>query len=70
MLMNALPNIAMTCLSDWQQAQSLMVNNSQKVFPSQTTVAFGGHVYPAELVTKTAQLEREVARQRQTLEEK
>ncbi len=45
------------------------MNCHHKVFPTKTIVPFGGNVYPVDLVTKTAQLERENARQRQALED-
>jgi hypothetical protein len=67
---NALPDIALTSMSDWQQAQTLMVNQYRKYFVNQPNVPFKGNVYPADLVTKTALLEKEVARQKQILEEK
>ena len=70
MMINALPDIALTGLSDWQQAQTLIVNTRHKQFPSRTHVPFGGSVFPADLVLKMANLERENARQRQALEEK
>ena len=69
MMMNALPDIALTGVSDWQQAQTLIVNYHHKVFPTKTIVPVCGNVYPVELVVKTAQLERENARQRQALED-
>jgi DNA repair exonuclease SbcCD ATPase subunit len=46
------------------------VNTYHKIFPTKTNIPFGGTVYPADLVAKTARLEREVARQKQALEEK
>ena len=67
---NALPDIALTGLSDWQQAQTLMVNNYRTQFPALHNIPFKGLVYPAELVTKTAQLERDVVRQQQALLER
>ncbi len=70
MMMFALPDIALTGVSDWQQAQALIVNTYHKIFPTKTNIPFGGNVYPADLVAKTAQLEKEVARQKQALEEK
>ena len=70
MMINALPDIALTGLSDWQQAQTLIVNTHHKQFPTRTQVPFGGNVYPADLVLKTANLERELARTRKALEEK
>ena len=69
MMMNALPDIALTGVSDWQQAQTLIVNFHHKVFPTKTSIPFGGTVYPADLVAKTAQLERGNVRQRQALED-
>ncbi len=69
MMMNALPDIALTGVSDWQQAQTLIVNFHHKIFPTKTIVPFGGTVYPADLVAKTARLERGNARQRQALED-
>jgi ATPase subunit of ABC transporter with duplicated ATPase domains len=47
-----------------------MVNQYRKYFANQPNVPFNGNVYPADLVTKTALLEKEVARQKQALEEK
>ena len=70
MMMNSLPNIALTGLLDWQQAQILLVNTYQRVFPGKGHVPFGGHVYPPDLVEKTTRLEKEVAQQRQTIAEK
>ena len=67
---NALPDIALTSMSDWQQAQTIMVNQYRKYFTNQSNVPFKGNVYPADLVTKTTLLEKEVARQKQALEEK
>ena len=61
---NALPDIALTSMSDWQQAQTLMVNQYRKYFVNQPNVPFKGNVYPADLVTKTALLEKEVSRQK------
>ena len=69
MMMNALPDIALTGVSDWQQAQALIVNFHHKIFPTKTIVPLGGTVYPADLVAKTAPLEREIAGQRQALED-
>ena len=69
MMANSLPKIALTGVSDWQQAQALMVNTYQKLFPSRTNIPFKGAVYPAELVEKTSRLEREVASQKVALEE-
>jgi hypothetical protein len=70
MMTNALPQIALTAVSDWQQAQILMVNMYQKLYPnSKNTIPFKGVVYPAELVIKTTQLEKEVALQKQALAE-
>ena len=46
-----------------------MVNQYRKCFANQPNVPFKGNVYPADLVTKTALLEKEVARQKQVLEE-
>ena len=69
MMMNALPDIALTGVSDWQQAQTLIVNFHHKIFPTKNIVPFGGTVYPADLVAKTTQSERENARQRQALED-
>jgi hypothetical protein len=57
---NALPDIALTGLSDWQQAQTLMVNTYRKTFVGQQNVPFKAIFYPADLVTKTALLEKEV----------
>ncbi len=67
---NVLSDIALTAVSDWQQAQTLMLNTYRKIFNGLLNIPFEGIVYPAELVTATAQLKREVARQRQALEEK
>ena len=47
-----------------------MVNQYRKYFVNQTNVPFKGIVYPADLVTKTALLEKEVTRQKQVLEDK
>jgi hypothetical protein len=58
MLANSLPEIALTGVSEWQQAQTLMVNTYQKHYPSKTNVPFKGVVYPAELVVKTSPLEK------------
>jgi hypothetical protein len=58
MLANSLPDIALTGVSDWQQAQTLMVNTYQKLDPSKTNIPFKGVVYPAELVVKTSPLEK------------
>jgi imidazolonepropionase-like amidohydrolase len=70
MMTNALPQIALTAVSDWQQAQILMVNMYQRLYPnSKTTIPFKGVVYPADLVIKTSQLEKEVALQKQVLAE-
>ena len=70
MMVNALPQIALTGLSDWQQAQTLMVNTYHKVNPiNKSNIPFKGVVYPADLVLKTTQLEREVAQQKQALAE-
>ena len=70
MMVNALPQIALTAVSDWQQAQILMVNTYQKINPtSKSTIPFKGVVYPADLVIKTTQLERVVALQKQALAE-
>jgi hypothetical protein len=69
MLANSLPEIALTGVSDWQQAQTLMVNTYQKIYPSKTNIPFKGVVYPAELVVKTSKLEKEVALQKAALEE-
>ena len=56
MMVNALPQIALTGVSDWQQAQALMVNTYQKVNPTnKTNIPFKGVVYPADLVIKTTQ---------------
>ena len=66
-MVNSLPNIALTGLHDWQQAQILLVNNYQKIFPGKGHVPFGGHVYPPDLVEKTARLEKELALQKQAL---
>ena len=60
---NALPDIVLTGLSDWQQVQTLMVNTYRKTLVGQQNVPFKGIVYPADLVTKTTLLEKEVARQ-------
>ncbi len=60
---NALSDIALTSMSDWQQAQTLMVNQYWKYFVNQTNVSFKDIVYPGDLVTKSALLEKEVARQ-------
>ena len=69
-MVNALPDIALTGLSDWQQAQAMMVNTYQKLNPnSKATIPFQGLVYPAELVLKTTRLEEEVARQKKELAE-
>ena len=70
MMMNSLPDIALTALQDWKQAQILLVNQYQKIFPGKGHVPFGGHVYPPELVEKTARLEKELALQKQTVAEK
>ena len=67
---NVLPDIALTSMSDWQQGQTLMVNQYRKYFVNQTNVSFKDIVYPGDLVTKTALLEKEVTRQKQVLEEK
>jgi hypothetical protein len=70
MMMNSLPNVALTAQHDWKQAQILLVNHFQKIFPGKGHVPFGGHVYPPELVEKTARLEKELAQQKQLLAEK
>jgi hypothetical protein len=71
MMENAMPDIALTAVADWQSAQILMVNTYRTIFPHQVAnVPFGGSVYPAELVTKTVQLERDIAAAKQALEER
>ena len=70
MMTNALPQIALTAISDWQQAQILIVNTYQKLYPtSKNTIPFKGVVYPPELAIKTTQLGKEVAMQKQALAE-
>ena len=65
MMVNALPQIALTAVSDWQQAQTLMVNTYQKINPTnKSNIPFKGVVYPADLVMKTTQLEKENAYQK------
>ena len=65
MMVNALPQIALTGLSDWQQAQTLMVNSYQKINPTnKSNIPFKGVVYPADLAMKTTQLEKENALQK------
>jgi hypothetical protein len=69
-MVSDLPNIALTGLLDWQQAQTLMVNTYNKLNPlNRTNIPFKGVVYPADLMVKTTQLEKEVAQQRLALAE-
>ena len=57
-------------MRDWQSGQTFMVNTYKKHFPRGENIPWGGSVYPADLVTRTADLARDLEAAKREMAEK